>query len=187
MENKNDEKIIALLWERSEDAITQMEEQYGPLCQKIAWNILHNDLDVEECKNDSYFIVWNRVPPERPNPLRTYLCRIVRNTALKKFRDSHAEKRYQQDVLCFDELADCIPAGSDTMKQTETKELTKAIEIFLDTLTRDKRTMFVKRYWFCMPVKEIAAEYGITERNASVKLGRIRKKLLHFLEKENWL
>lgn len=187
MENKHEEAIISLLWERSEDALKQLEEQYGSLCRKIAWNILHNDLDVEECKNDSYLIIWNRVPPERPNPLRAYLCRIVRNTALKKFRDNHAGKRYQEDVLCFEELAECIPAGADVVKEMETKELTKVVEAFLDTLSKEKRTMFVKRYWMCMPVKEIATEYGITERNASVKLGRIRKKLCHFLEKEGWL
>lgn len=187
MENKNDEQIISLLWERSEEALTQMETRYGALCRKIAWDILHNELDVEECKNDSYFIVWNRVPPERPNPLRAYLCRIVRNTALKRLRDGHAAKRYHEEPLCFDELAESIPAAADVVMQTETKELTKAVEAFLDTLTKDKRTMFVKRYWFCIPVKEIASEYGITERNASVKLGRIRKKLMHYLKKKDWL
>lgn len=187
MNNKKDETIITLLWERSEDALQQIEKQYGSLCRKIAWNILHNDLDVEECKNDSYFAVWNRIPPERPNPLRTYLCRIVRNTALKKFRDAHAGKRYQEDLLCFEELTECIPAHSDVLQQIETKELTKAVEHFLDTLSKEKRTMFVKRYWFCMPVKDIALEYGITQRNASVTLGRIRKKLKQYLKQEGWL
>lgn len=187
MENKNDKTIIALLEERSEEALKQLDAQYGTLCQRIAQNILHNDLDAEECKNDSYYVLWNRVPPEHPEPLRPYLCRIVRNIALKKFRDAHAKKRYQEDVLCFDELAECIPAGSNVMKQVETKELTRAIERFLDTLSQEKRTMFVKRYWFCLSVKELATEYGMTERNASVKLGRIRKKLLHFLKQEDWL
>ncbi len=187
MENNLDKMIIALFWERSEEALKQIEEHYGSLCRKIAWNILHNDLDVEECKQDSYLALWNRIPPEQPNPLRTYLCRIVRNTALKKFRDTHSKKRWHGDTLCFEELSECIPAKSNIVDQLETKELTKIIEQFLDNLSQEKRIMFVKRYWLCMAVKEIASEYGITERHASVILGRIRKKLKQYLQQEGWL
>lgn len=187
MKNNIDNIIISLLLERSEEAFQQIENHYGALCRKIAWNVLHNEQDVEECKNDSYFTLWNRIPPEQPDPLRTYLCRIVRNTALKKYRDAHAKKRWQDDTVCFDELTDCIPAKSDVLQQLETKELTKIIEQFLDSLDQKKRIMFVKRYWFCMSVKDIAAEYSITERNASVTLGRIRKRLRQYLQQEDWL
>lgn len=187
MKNNVDKLIISLFQERSEEALRQIESHYGTLCRKIAWNILHNDQDVEECKNDSYLTLWNRIPPEEPDPLRTYLCRIVRNTALKRFRDTHAKKRWQEDIVCFEELTECIPAKSDIMQQLETKELTKMIEQFLDSLDQKKRIMFVKRYWFCMSVKDIASEYGITERNASVILGRIRKKLRQYLRQEGWL
>ncbi|MDE6853036.1 MAG: sigma-70 family RNA polymerase sigma factor, partial [Lachnospiraceae bacterium] len=143
--------------------------------------------DVEECKQDSYLTLWNRIPPERPDPLRTYLCRIVRNTALKKFRDTHAKKRWREDTLCFEELAESVPARSNITEQLETKELTKIVEQFLDNLNQEKRIMFVKRYWFCMTVKDIASEYGMTERHASVILGRIRKKLKQYLQQEDWL
>ena len=187
MKNNVDKLIISLFQERSEEALRQIEHHYGALCRKIAWNILHNDQDVEECKNDSYLTLWNQIPPEEPNPLKTYLCRIVRNTAIKKFRDAHAKKRWQNDIVCFEELTECIPAKSDIIQQLETKELTKIIEQFLDNLDQKKRIMFVKRYWFCMSVKDIASEYGITERNASVILGRIRKKLKQYLQQEGWL
>ena len=187
MENNIDKMIISLLLERSEKALQQIEKHYGALCRKIAWNILHNDQDVEECINDSYFALWNRIPPEQPNPLRTYLCRIVRNTALKIIRNSHAQKRWQDDIVCFEELMECIPAKSNLIQQLETKELTKMVEQFLDSLDQKKRIMFVKRYWFCMSVKDIASEYGITERNASVILSRIRKKLRQYLQQEGWL
>ncbi len=187
MKNNVDKLIISLFQERSEEALRQIESHYGTLCRKIAWNILHNDQDVEECKNDSYLTLWNRIPPEKPDPLRTYLCRIVRNTALKKYRDAHAKKRWQEDIVCFEELTECIPAKSDIIQQLETKELTKMIEHFLDSLDQKKRIMFVKRYWFCVSVKDIASEYGITERNASVILGRIRKKLRQYLQQEGWL
>lgn len=187
MKNNVDKLIISLFQKRSEEALRLVERHYGALCRKIAWNILHNDQDVEECKNDSYLTLWNRIPPEEPDPLKTYLCRIVRNTALKKFRDAHAKKRWQDDIVCFEELTECIPAKSDIIQQLEMKELTKIIEQFLDSLDQKKRIMFVKRYWFCMSVKDIALEYGITERNASVILGRIRKKLRQYLQQEGWL
>lgn len=187
MDNFFDETILSLFWKRSEEALEYVEKHYGNLCQQIAWNILHNNLDVEECINDSYLILWNNIPPERPHPFRPYLCRIVRNTALKKFRDSHAKKRWQKNTLCFEELSDCIPTQHDLLEALETKELTRAIEQFLNSLDKEKRTMFVKRYWFCMPIKDIAYEYGITERNASVKLSRIRKKLRQFLQQEKWI
>ncbi|MCI8408313.1 MAG: sigma-70 family RNA polymerase sigma factor [Lachnospiraceae bacterium] len=157
-----DTEIIDLFFVHSEEALRQVQKKYGYLCRKIAWNILRNEQDADECVNDAYLVLWNQIPPNQPNPLKTYLCCIIRNTALKKFRSMHTQKRYS-------------------------KELTRVIEHFLDTLGKEKRTMFVKRYWLCESVKEIAEEYGITEKHASVKLGRIRCKLKKYLEKEGWL
>lgn len=182
-----DTEIIDLFFARSEDAIKQVQKKYGYLCKKIAWNILQSEQDSDECVNDAYLVLWNQIPPTQPNPLKTYLCRIVRNIALKKFRSMHTQKRYTKDIICFEELAECIPDESNVLEEMESKELTRVIEHFLDTLGKEKRTMFVKRYWLCESVKEIAEEYGITEKHASVKLGRIRCKLKKYLEKEGWL
>lgn len=182
-----DEEIIRLFFQRSEEALKQTDDKYGGLCRSIAWNILQNHQDAEECVNDCYLSMWNQIPPKRPNPFQVYLCRVVRNISLKKYRDLHAQKRWAGETLPLDELADCIPADTGVLEEIERQELTRAIEKFLDSLGRNKRVMFVKRYWLCESVRDIAREFGISERHASVSLGRIRVKLKQFLEREGWI
>ena len=94
-----DEEIIDLFFQRSEDALKQTDRKYRNLCYKIAWNILQNHQDGEECVNDSYLSLWNQIPPQRPDSLKIYLCRIVRNLSLKKYRDGHAGKRWAEGTL----------------------------------------------------------------------------------------
>ena len=88
-----DSKIVELFYERSEQAIIELSRKYEKLCKKIAKNILGNNLDAEECVNDAYLGVWNTIPPQNPNPLITYVCKIVRNTAVKKYHNNTAIKR----------------------------------------------------------------------------------------------
>ena len=182
-----DSSIIDLIFAREENAIEEMEKKYGILGNSIAWNILRDTEDVKECLNDSYLALWNQIPPKIPDSLQAYFCRVVRNTAFNKKRTKHAEKRFSAETVCFDELAECIAAKSDMAKEMEQKEITKVIERFLDSLKKEERVLFVKRCWLCERVKDIAAEMGISQRHASVKLGRIRGKLKRYLEKEDWL
>lgn len=177
----DDREIIALFYERSEQAITELSKKYGDLCFKIADNILNEARDAEECVNDAYLGAWNSIPPQKPDPLRTYLCRIVRNLALKKLRTNTALKRGSQFEVSLSELENCIPDNSFD-EHLSASELTEQINTFLSTLHRDDRVMFLKRYWFSQSLAEIAATFGITEHNTSVRLGRIRKKLHQYLK-----
>lgn len=177
----DDRQIIALFYERSEQAIAELSKKYGDLCFKIAINILNDAQDAEECVNDAYLGVWNSIPPQNPDPLRAYLCRIVRNLALKKLRASTALKRGGQFEISLSELENSIPDNSFD-EQLSAKELTAQLNAFLSTLHRDDRVLFLKRYWFSEPLSEIAKAFGITEHNASVRLGRIRKKLHQYLK-----
>ena len=177
----DDRQIIALFYERSEQAITELSKKYGDLCFKIAINILNDPQDAEECVNDAYLGAWNSIPPQNPTPLRAYLCRIVRNLALKKLRTNTALKRGGQLEISLSELENCIPDNTFD-EHLSAKELTEQLNAFLSTLHRDDRILFLKRYWFSEPLSEIAATFGITEHNASVRLGRIRKKLHQYLK-----
>lgn len=177
----DDRQIIALFYERSEQAITELSKKYGDLCFKIAINILSDPQDAEECVNDAYLGAWNSIPPQNPTPLRAYLCRIVRNLALKKLRTNTALKRGGQLEISLSELENCIPDNTFD-EHLSAKELTAQLNAFLSTLHRDDRVMFLKRYWFAEPLSEIAKTFGITEHNASVRLGRIRKKLYQYLK-----
>lgn len=176
-----DQQIIRLFFERSEQAITELSRKYGALCFQIADNILDDPQDAEECVNDAWLGAWNSIPPQRPDPLRAYICRIVRNHSLKKLRANTALKRGSQFEVSLSELEDCI-SGSSLDEQLAVSELTAQINAFLSALPRDDRVMFVKRYWFSESLSEIADTFAITENNASVRLSRIRGKLHQHLK-----
>ena len=177
----DDKQIIRLFFERSEQAITELSQKYGALCLQLADNILNDHQDAEVCVNDAYLGAWNSIPPQTPDPLRAYICRIVRNHSLKKLRANTALKRGSQFEVSLSELEDCI-SGSSLDEQLAVSELTAQINAFLSALPRDDRVMFVKRYWFSESLSEIADTFAITENNASVRLSRIRGKLHQHLK-----
>lgn len=182
-----DEEIIALFFERSEQAITELETRYGTLCRRIALNILGNRQDAEECVNDAYLGLWNAIPPEKPHPLSGYVCRIVRNLSLKKYHANTAEKRNSSYDAALDELEDCLSAPETTESALSAKELTSLLNAFLGTLSKEDRMLFLRRYWFSDSVAELAKSFGISENNTSVRLSRIRGKLKQYLRKEGYL
>lgn len=179
----DDKQIIRLFFERSEQAITELSRKYGDLCMKIAKSILNDHQDAEECVNDAYLGAWNSIPPRSPDPLRSYICRIVRNRSLKKLRTNSAIKRGSQFEVSLSELEDCIPDNSMD-EQLSISELSAQINAFLAALPKDDRLMFVKRYWFSESISELADAFGITENNVSVRLSRIRGKLHQYLNRK---
>lgn len=179
----DDKQIIRLFFERSEQAITELSQKYGDLCMKIARSILNDYQDAEECVNDAYLGAWNSIPPQSPDPLRAYICRIVRNRSLKKLRTNSAIKRGSQFEVSLSELEDCIPDNSMD-EQLSISELSAQINAFLAALPKDDRLMFVKRYWFSESISELADAFGITENNVSVRLSRIRGKLHQYLNRK---
>ena len=182
-----DRRIIELFYERSEQAVFELSEKYGKLCLKIALNILGDPRDAEECVNEAYLAIWNSIPPQTPDQLSSYLCRIVRNTALKRYRANTAAKRNSTFDLSYEELADCIPVNT-IEDAAESQELSEAIDMFLETLDPVNRAVFMRRYWFFDTVPEIAEAFGITQHNVSVRLSRTRNKMRRFLKKEGiWL
>ena len=172
----DDKQIIRLFFQRSEQAIAELSRKYGALCFRIARNILNDHQDAEECVNDAYLGAWNSIPPQSPDPLRAYICRIVRNLALKKLRANTALKRGSQFEVSLSELEACIPDNA-LDEQLAASELAAQINAFRSALPRDDRVMFVKRYWFSESLSEIADAFHITENNVSVRLSRIRRKL----------
>ena len=182
-----DLEIINLFWNRSEQAITELDAKYGFAVKKTAANILRNRLDVEECVNDTYLGVWNTIPPQKPNPLVSYVCRIARNLAVKKYHANTAFKRDGRYDATLDELAECIPASIDIEADYAAKELSAAISRFLDTLSYEDRFCFVRRYWFADSISDIAAATHRKAHFVSVRLFRTREKLLRYLKKEGFV
>lgn len=176
-----DEQIIELFFERSEQAINELDSKYGKVLHNLSYNILNDRLDVEECVNDSYLGVWNAIPPERPNPLLTFVCKIVRNISIKKYHAKTAIKRNSAYDVAMSEVANYILAPNNVEAEMEAKELAHIIESFLDTLTVENRVIFMRRYWFSDTYKDIAERIGITEKTVSMRLTRIRKQMREYL------
>lgn len=178
-----DEEIITMFFQRSEQAIQALDGKYGRLCRHLACNIVNDRQDAEECVNDAYLGAWNAIPPARPDPLPAYLCKIVRNLALKAYWKRSAEKRGGgQYAAALVELEACIPAPDTVETQLQAKELARSIQDFLDTLTPENRVIFLRRYWFSDSYQDIAGRVGLTEKNISVRLTRIREKLRQYLQ-----
>lgn len=182
--NMTDKEIIALYFKRSENAIEQTDVKYGKLCHSISINILNDTRDSEECVNDTYLTLWNKIPPKEPNPFKAYICRIIKNLSLKKYEFNHAKKRNSEYEASLDELEECVSDGTEASESVEFKELQMAIDMFLSELPEKKRILFLRRYWFLQPVKEIAKDYGITEKTASMRLSRLREKLQRYLQEK---
>lgn len=183
----DDDKIIELFYARSEQAIKELSEKYGALCKKISNNILNNSRDAEECVNDAYLGVWNTIPPQNPDSLIAYICRIVRNCSIAKYHQNTAKKRNSFYDAALDELDDCIPSLSSVEDEISVNELSGLIDAFLDTLKSESRIIFVRRYWFSDSISDISKMLGISNNNVSVKLNRIREKLKRYLEKEGYV
>lgn len=179
-----DSKIIDLFLERSEQAIVELSTKYGDVCKKVSRNILKNNLDAEECVNDAYLGAWNTIPPQNPNPLLTYVCRIVRNLSIKKYHANIAVKRNSFYNAALDELEECIAAVETVETEFSMKKLTELIDNFLDTLDQENRVMFIRRYWYSDSISDIAKRFQLKNNNVSVRLSRIREKLRDYLGKE---
>lgn len=179
-----DQEIIKLFYERSDQAIHELAEKYGKLFRKIAANILNNFDDVEECVNDAYLGAWNSIPPENPNPLSTYVCKIVRNLSLKKYHANTAAKRNSLYDIALGELEECIYAKETVESEVSKKELMNLLNQFLSELDVESRVIFVRRYWYGDAISDIANDLGKKRNTISVRLKRIRQSLKVYLQKE---
>ena len=176
-----DEKIIDLFFNRSEKAIQELDIKYGKVCHKLSYNILNNKQDAEECVNDAYLGAWNAIPPTRPNPLLSYIVKIVRNISLKIYWRKEAAKRSGHYKIALEEIEGYIADQKTVEDEIEARELARIIEEFLDTLTVENRVIFMRRYWFADSYKDIAEFVGLSEKNISVRLTRIRQKMKEYL------
>ena len=154
----------------------ELDGKYGKACSRLSYNIVNNTQDAEECVNDAYLGAWNAIPPARPNPLLSYILKIVRNISLNSYWKKMAAKRGGQYTVALEEIEACIAD-----KEIEVKELAQIIEQFLDTLTSKNRVIFMRRYWFADSLRDIAELVGLSEKNVSVRLTRMRKNLKEYL------
>ncbi len=178
-----DQQIIDLYFDRNEQAITETNVKYGKLCHSIAYNILSNREDSEECVNDTYIGVWNAIPPTRPNNFMAFVCRIARNLSLKRLEFLKREKRSADVILSLDELSAVLP-DERYAPDVSDEDVGRLISQFLRTQKEDVRNVFIRKYYFFDSVKEIAERYSFTESKVKNMLFYTRNKLKDYLIKE---
>ena len=183
-----DKDIIALYFARNEDAISATADKYGPYCYTVAHNIVPVHEDAEECVNDTWLAAWESIPPKVPDILKLFLAKITHSKAINLWKMKTAKKRGADEVtLVLDELAEVVSGGNDPAEDVLAGQLSESIDTFLHSLPQRDRQLFVRRYFYTEPVREIARSAGLTESNVSVVLHRTRGKLKAHLEKEGYL
>ena len=182
----DDARIIALYNERNETAITESNQKYGNFCYVIAFNILNDNSDSEECVNDTWYRAWNAIPPEQPASLKGFFGKITRNLALDKYKFNRRQKRGSGETeLAWEELK-TEDISNPVEKELLLKELGEKISLFLNKISERDRNIFIARYYFVYPVSEISERFGLNEKYVSNILSRTRKRLLKFLAERGY-
>lgn len=181
----NDAEIIELYFDRNEQAIVNTQEKYGKYCYSIAFNILYDNEDTEECVNDTWLRAWNVIPPQKPGRMQLFLGTITRNLAFDRYKRNRAQKRGGGNIeLALEELTECLPSEDTIEDLTIAKELEQSIHHFLESLPEKECNVFLRRYWYVEDYQSIADRYHMKLNTVKTILFRIRGKLKAFLEEE---
>lgn len=180
-----DTEIIDLFFARSEEAVSQCQRKYGAYLRTVSGNILGNREDTEEILNDSFLAAWNTIPPRKPPVLKFYLSGIVRNLSFKRAEYRGAEKRSCNAQVLLSELEECIPDGrKGPEEEMEAKELAKYINVFLETLPRENRVLFLERYYLGLTAPRLAKKHGGSARQIKYRLTKLREEFRNQLARE---
>lgn len=177
----SDEKIVDMYFARDEEAITETEKKYGRYLVTIAYNILKNHEDSEECVNDTYLKTWLTVPPTRPNSLKAYLSKLTRSRSIKRYEELNRQKRVPRDMVYpFEELEGIISDGDcdDTLSKT----IGRIISKYLDSVSDRKLYIFVARYFYGYEIGYIADKLGLSRSTVNKELAKMRAELRKKLE-----
>ena len=181
-----DREIVALYWARDERALTETDAKYGAFCHAVALGLLSVREDAEECVNDAYQAAWESMPEERPDKLRAWLGRVVRNLSIDRWRKNHRQKRCAGLETLLSELDDCVPSAEDVEQTVEAAELGRAVDAWLRTLPEDDAALFLRRYWNGAPLQTLAKERGVAPNKLAQRMYRLRLGLRDALEKEGY-
>lgn len=182
----DDEKIIELYWQRDEGAVAAVSAKYGAYCTKIAVSILTSPEDAQECVNDTWLRAWAAIPPHRPERLSVFLGKITRELSLNRYKARLAQKRGGGELaLALDELDELVADRQDSAEQLlEYELLSAAISLFLKSQPEKMSSLFIRRYYHLLSIRQLSAEFGMGESRVKSALFRLGKKLKSYLEGE---
>ena len=182
----DDRKIVDLYWARDEHAILESDKKYGRMLHSLSYSLLSSREDAEECVNDTYLDAWRAMPTARPDRLGAFLSKITRRISIDRFREKHREKRGGIDNLTA-ELSECVSGGRTPSEEYDDERISEQINLFLHGQPKEKRVMFVLRYFYSSSIDEIAEKMGISESKVKTTLFRMRAELKKELEEQELL
>lgn len=181
-----DEKIVELLYVHENNSLEEVANKYGSMIYNISNRILNDEQDAQECVNDTYMKIWNTIPPYKPNFLKSFICKIVRQISIDKYRGNKAQKRdgsYDVPLLDLDyEIID----NHSIENELESKALSDCINEYVKSLNIENQTLFIRRYFLAESIKELSKRFEMNENIVAVKLFRIRKDLIKYLKREEY-
>ena len=181
----SDEEIIALYWDRDEQAISRTDEKYKKFLLSVAFNIVFDDQDCEECLNDTYIDAWNSMPPSKPALLQAFLATIMRRTAIDRYKSRKRQKRIASELtVSLSELEEIIADEGDS--SAETDELARLLSDFVRSLPDRRMYIFMSRYYFARPIGEMASLLCCSESTVNKEIAAIKRELKEKLMKEGY-
>lgn len=183
--HKEDAEIVELYWQRDESALAYTKQKYEPLCASISGSILHNTWDVEECLNDMYVATWNTIPPQKPDSLKMYVCKLIRRISINKATYNHADKRDRRKTVSFEEIeVELQQCCEDEWLTDDQACLTNVINRYLSRISEKRRAVLVLRFWHSMSLSEISQRTGLNINTVKTILAREMQSMKQFLIKE---
>lgn len=183
-----DKEIVELYLRRDQEALRQTADKYGARLQALALHMVGDRETAEECENDTYYNAWRSIPPHEPRDyFYPFLARLLRHIALNRWRERRQLKRSALVCELSTELEECLAAPDDTECRVEAGELARAINGFLGDLSVEKRTVFLRRYWYLDSIAEIARSRSMSQGQVKTMLYRLRGQLRDYLNKEGFL
>jgi len=183
----SDEQIVALYWARDERAIEETDFKYQKYLFSIAYNVLHDTGDCEECLNDTYLGTWQAIPPARPNVLRAFLTVIARRIAIKRYHHKQRQRVIPSEMtVSLSELEDFIAGEDEIAKDFDAARLGRVISDFIRSLSDRRQLIFMNRYYSCEPIDTIARELRLSRSSVNKELAAIRRALKAVLEREGY-
>ena len=182
-----DAEIIELYWQRDERAIRETDRKYQAFLLSVAYNILRDGYDCEECLNDTYLGAWNAMPPARPTVLQAFLATIMRRTAIDRYKAKKRQKRVDSELtVALSEVEELLTDGSDPAAELDARELGRVISEYIRSLSKRRRYVFMSRYYMARPIGEIAGLLGCSESTVNKEIAAIKRGLREVLEKEGY-
>ena len=180
----SDEEIIDLYWNREECAIQETDRKYGRFLYKVAYNILHDSMDCEECKNDTYIGVWNAIPPTRPVAFPAFITQIMRRIAINRYKEKTSKKRVPSELTTsFEDLGGTLHGEPTDLPEYDAAEVGEVINKFVRGLPKRQRYIFIERFYLSESVESIASELSISQATVYREIERIKKDLKRYLER----